>query len=445
MENIQMIPIDKLHPHPKNPRLHIGDVTELADSIRQNGVMQNLTVVPMVTSLDGSYIVVIGHRRLAAAKIAGLTELPCAVVDMDAKAQIATMLLENMQRRELTVYEEAAGMQMMIDLGDSYEDIAESTGLSQSTVRRRVKLLRELGDDGLRAATGKQIDINDMERIAELHDPVRQQKALEAAGTRDFEWTMTRLLNEQEMAQQLADLEAYVSGFAKKVHTILPQYKRITLLHFRGIGAFSPCSEREYVYKVCPLNAAVEIYTVLSESEMERKAELEREKGTYGSMAKKTATEFNAAAKRKEDDENKRISKLRELIDTARKCRDRFIEDIPGNAAYPEKAMEFAVRMLLLITGTLIERDLLERFACFDTDELCRTIRGSRTYAARILINAAYLAATERGDLDDYSNSSGRYAENNEIDELYEALEVLGYEMSTEERQLANGAHELYN
>lgn len=442
MENIQMIPIDKLHPHPKNPRLQIGDVTELADSIRRNGIMQNLTVVPRVTSIDGSYIVVIGHRRLAAAKIAGLTELPCAVADMDAKTQIATMLLENMQRRELTVYEEAAGMQMMIDLGDSYEDIAESTGLSQSTVRRRVKLLRGLGDEGLRAATGKQIDINDMERIAELHDPIRQQKALEAAGTRDFEWTMTSLLHEQEKAQQLVNLEAHVSGFAKKVYKILPNHEFVTLLHFRGMGVFNPCPEREYVYKVCPSGAAVEIYTVLSESELERKAELEREKAAGRGTAEKT--ESDADAERKEDEENERISKLYELSDTAQECRDRFIEDIPGNAAYPEKAMEFAVRMLIT-AEPYIEEKLLERFACFDTDELYRMIRGSRTYAARILINAAYLAATERGDLDDYMDMNGGYAENEALDEMYDALEVLGYEMSTEERQLANGAHKLYH
>ena len=210
------------------------------------------------------------------------------------------------------------------------------------------------------------------------------------------------------------------------------------------MGAFNPCPEREYVYKVCPSGAAVEIYTVLSGSEMERKAELEREKTAGRGMAEKT--EPDADAERKEDEENERISKLMELGATARECRDRFIEDIPGNAAYPEKAMEFAVRMLLLITGTLIERDLLERFACFDIDELYEMIRGSRTYAARILINAAYLmVGRERGDLDDYTDGDGGYAENNALDELYEALEVLGYEMSTEERQLANGAHELYN
>ena len=62
---------------------------------------------PAQVESDGKYTVVIGHRRLAAAKLAGLTEVPCAVVEMTEQEQIATMLLENMQRSDLTVYEQA--------------------------------------------------------------------------------------------------------------------------------------------------------------------------------------------------------------------------------------------------------------------------------------------------------------------------------------------------
>lgn len=90
----------KLQEHPDNPRKNIGDVTELAESIKARGILQNLTVVPA----DGDkYTIIIGHRRFAAAKQAGLTEVPCAVVDMDYKTQLSTMLLENMQRSDLTV------------------------------------------------------------------------------------------------------------------------------------------------------------------------------------------------------------------------------------------------------------------------------------------------------------------------------------------------------
>ena len=109
MAEIKYIPVSKLWRHPDNPRKDLGDVTELAESIKVNGVLQNLTVVPLIGEItkkwDGeSYRVIIGHRRLAAAKIAGLTELPCIVAEMTEKEQLSTMLVENMQRSDLTFY-----------------------------------------------------------------------------------------------------------------------------------------------------------------------------------------------------------------------------------------------------------------------------------------------------------------------------------------------------
>ena len=142
MKNIQMIDINKIHNHPDNPRKDVGDVSELAESIKQQGIMQNLTVVPFVSKFNpnfngvGHYTVIIGHRRLAAAIQAGLTEVPCAVVDMSEKEQIATMLAENMQRVDLTVNEEVQGIQMLLDLGDSVNDISRLTGFSESKVRQ---------------------------------------------------------------------------------------------------------------------------------------------------------------------------------------------------------------------------------------------------------------------------------------------------------------------
>ena len=111
---VVLIQTDELHPHPDNPRKDLGDLTELADSIKANGVLQNLTVVPRIvtgnllgnTWQDG-YTVVIGHRRLAAAKQAGLKELPCIVADMSLRDQVRTMLMENIQRADLTLYEQA--------------------------------------------------------------------------------------------------------------------------------------------------------------------------------------------------------------------------------------------------------------------------------------------------------------------------------------------------
>lgn len=135
---ITMIPIGMLVPHPDNPRKNTGDISNLANSIKQSGVMQNLTVVPY----ENKFRVIIGHRRLAAAKEAGLKELPCVISNMNFKEQCATMLAENMQRVDLTPVEQAQGVQMMLDLGETVEQIAEKTGFSKSTISKRAKIAK---------------------------------------------------------------------------------------------------------------------------------------------------------------------------------------------------------------------------------------------------------------------------------------------------------------
>ena len=129
MNNISMIPVRELIHHPENPRKDLGDLTELTESIKKNGIMQNLTVVPSEREKD-AYLVVIGNRRMEAAKMAGLEELPCVISFMNHKEQIATMLEENMQRSDLSLYEQAQGFQMMMDLGYTQKEISDKTGFS---------------------------------------------------------------------------------------------------------------------------------------------------------------------------------------------------------------------------------------------------------------------------------------------------------------------------
>lgn len=131
--------VDLIEPHPDNPRKNLGDLAELSDSIKQNGILQNLTVVPQE---GGGYRALIGHRRLAAAKMAGLTEVPCVIVEMSQKEQLGVMFAENVQRADLTPYEQAECLQMMIDLGETAASVARQTGLSEATVSRRLRLLK---------------------------------------------------------------------------------------------------------------------------------------------------------------------------------------------------------------------------------------------------------------------------------------------------------------
>ena len=140
--NIVYIGVDHIHTHPENPRKELGDLTELAESLKKNGCLQNLTVVP-IEGKTGEYYALIGNRRHGAAQMAGLTELPCRIVEgMSQREQLSTMLEENMQRNDLTIYEQAQGFQLMLDLGETEDSIAEKTGFSKTTIRHRLNIAK---------------------------------------------------------------------------------------------------------------------------------------------------------------------------------------------------------------------------------------------------------------------------------------------------------------
>ena len=211
-KEITYLPISRLHPHPDNPRKDLGDLTELADSIRENGIFQNLTVVDDDPSAYGSeYTVIIGHRRLAAAKLVGLTEVPCAIVEMTPAEQVQTMLLENMQRSDLTVYEQAQGFQMMLDFGYSVAEISEKTGLSQTTVRRRVKMT-ELDQQKLREVSDRQIALEDFDVLARIEDIDTRNEVLGYIGTRDFDYNASKAIKAQNVARNLPAVEAWLKN-----------------------------------------------------------------------------------------------------------------------------------------------------------------------------------------------------------------------------------------
>ena len=201
MKEIVMMPIERLEHHPENPRKDLGDLTELAESIRKNGIMQNLTVVP-AKGLPGMYSVVIGNRRMEAARIAGVDELPCVISEMDHRTQIATMLEENMQRADLTVYEQAQGFQMMMDLGYSAKDISEKTGFGETTVRRRIKMA-EMDPKLLKKAceaqdTERKITLFDFDRLAQVESVKQRNDLLKGIGDGNFEWKLKRALKVQQ-------------------------------------------------------------------------------------------------------------------------------------------------------------------------------------------------------------------------------------------------------
>ena len=126
------IAIDSIFPNPEQPRTEFGDLTELTDSIREKGVLEPLLVKPMD---DGRFMIIAGERRWRSSKLAGLTEVPCIEMDIDDHGVAEIALIENLQRKDLNIWEEADGLAALASkFGYTQEEIAKKISKSRSTV-----------------------------------------------------------------------------------------------------------------------------------------------------------------------------------------------------------------------------------------------------------------------------------------------------------------------
>lgn len=194
------IPVSQLEPNPHNPRRDVGDVRELADSIKAQGIKQELLVTPS-GDRDGRpmYRVVIGHRRLAAARLAGLDMVPCRVEGMTAREERELMLVENTQRVDLTPLEEADGYQGLLDLGVKVKEMAERTGRSMRLVRGRLRIASIPRSVREASPAFAQLSLSELEDIAEFDGDEKAQARLAAkAGSNDFEWQRNQLRRERD-------------------------------------------------------------------------------------------------------------------------------------------------------------------------------------------------------------------------------------------------------
>lgn len=214
-KQIIYIAAEHIRPHPENPRKDLGDLTELSESIKKNGILQNLTVIP-VEGEPGEYMTIIGHRRYAAGTQAGVAEFPCQIAEnLTPREQMSIMLEENMQRNDLTIWEQANGFQMMLDLGETEESIAEKTGFSKTTVKHRLniaklnqKVLQEKEKD-----EGFQLSLKDLYALEQVEDiKIRDKILKEASNSRDLAWKAKSAAEEIKREKVAAEIIAMLKA-----------------------------------------------------------------------------------------------------------------------------------------------------------------------------------------------------------------------------------------
>ncbi len=177
MQRVSYVPVEEIVPGPLQPRRHFSreGLEELRDSIALHGVLQPLTV----RQKGDRFELIAGERRLRAARMAGLSEVPCIVMDVDMESSGIIALIENIQRRDLDFVEEAEGIWQLIRLfGLSQEQAARRLGKSQSAVANKLRLLRLPKDVLERLRTGN-LSERHARALLRLPDARTQRLALE--------------------------------------------------------------------------------------------------------------------------------------------------------------------------------------------------------------------------------------------------------------------------
>lgn len=259
---IKLINTSLIDPHPDNPRKNIGDVTDLAASIKTNGLLTPLSVVP-----NGErYRVIAGHRRLAACKYAGIVAVPCFVLQLGPLQQLEAMVTENCQREQLTVLEEADAIQGMLDLGATTANVAHRLGRSGDYVRDRVKAASIKTEVRASRDDFGQISIGQLVAIARYDgQPDRQKELAQAAGTSNFDYTLRRIERDDSDRQWVESVAALLGEPDSGINLIPDPEKPYSDPEWRYIGCMfsSTGTPEEAIEKIRELNpAAVSIHTV---------------------------------------------------------------------------------------------------------------------------------------------------------------------------------------
>lgn len=441
---IQEIAIEKLKIHPQNVRKTYTGIGELADSIKAKGILQNLTVVKAPDDPE-SYWVVIGNRRLTAARAAGIKTLPCAVVEMSEKDQISTMLLENMQRNDLSVCEQAQGFQLMIDLGETESSISEKTGFSRTTVHHRLNIAKL--DQELLAEREKnsefQLTLSDLYELEKIEDVEKRNKILaEASNSREIQWKAKSTVREEKENRAAGEIAAKLEEMGVKPASKKAKDERwsgkwedvkhinISIWGEEGNNTIDlpKTTDQLYYYRyfsdIYVVKKHIKEEPVLSEGEK----------------------------RRKQIDQNKK--KIKAMLKEMKTVRNSFVLGITKRTfsapkEYDAQADLWKLYINLICSGSGIYRNRIYDFYGINNEyetkeeEKERILSEFKALSQEKQMLVALSEAAEPYDPTDYE---GHYKEDMKtLREFYKILERYGFSFgSLEEMKILNGTHELY-
>lgn len=446
------IDVNLIDPHPDNPRKNVGDVTELADSIKSNGIMQNLNVIP---ATEGRYLALIGHRRLAASKAAGLEKVPCKVITgLSRSEQVGIMLAENMQRADLTIVEQVEGIQLMLDLGDTVDTVADKTGLSKSTVYRRSKIA-DYDMETVKKSFEDGASLEDYDLLGKVKDPEKRKELVKSIGTNNFKWSVENAIKAEKRDEQMAPYVELLDFYAEKIVMV----DHSTMDYYKGIDTDKGTPEeliyadffeagREYFYIYSSWSSYISVY-VKREAKEDATEQVQTEEKQIVDTEEQKRTE----------ERRERIEKLRAVFKSMKESTLDFIRNFK---TFPAKKDSEKLHIIYSIMDIITEAMCDDDTNGYDFSDYC-TLMGiedepdddtdvfewsldqlSDLTGEKKFLAIAYMNVAWPGHTPDFIDGVGRYREDKNAIRAYELLKLCGYELSDEEREILNGTHELY-
>lgn len=439
------MPVECLVPHPQNPRKDLGNLEELTASIKENGIYQNLTVIPVneeAPDEEPKYMVVIGHRRLEAAKRAGLQEVPCAIVrGLTETQQLQIMLLENMQRSDLTIYEQAQGFQQLLDFGMDIEDISQQSGFSKRTIRRRLEIAKLDQNKLKELSSTRQLSLKEFDELAKIKNMEARNEVMEKIGTNDFALAVKRAMDKEKLADAmpvfLADMERLgIKKFPDNANKYSSRYRRVGSLDL-------------YEYEVTKEKMPKKTERLYYEASYPRNVEF------YVKETKKNKAREKSA---KDIEKEKRIKeawfKMDAMAATHHELRKTFMENFKATAKQHELVLMGAYSVAILqgvaymrLGDVNEEAGIDSKFFDSKRDEKAIKLAFDGYSDIQQCAKVIYkLFGDNEKEL--YTNNSRfgypTYKINPRLEALYHWLVALGYQMSSEEKLLATGQHEVF-
>ena len=253
-----MVSVEEIMPNKGQPRriFDISAFTELAESIEKYGVIQPIAVRKCEETVGSvfKYELIAGERRLRASKMAGLSEIPCVLMDVNEEKSAELAIIENLHRKDLNIFETAEAISSLIEVyGLTQEEIASKLSVTQSAVANKLRLLR-LSEDERRVIIGNNLTERHARGLLKISDPDVRMRVLERIADKNMnvkaaeeyvECVLDGVEDENRIIPAVSESER-MKRYINLIQKTVERLRRV------GCGAKSTCTETDdfYIYTI---------------------------------------------------------------------------------------------------------------------------------------------------------------------------------------------------